>query len=314
MKSAPISFTSRALTTAFRWAPHLPEVAVRAAADAAALATWAIHGAGVRQLERNLATVRPTAADHLRAGSRRALRHYFRYYAEALYLPALTPAQIDARVLTDPPAQLQQHLREQSAILVLGHLGNWDLAGAWASRHLAPVLTVAEHLQPEELFEEFVRLREDVGMSIIPLDAADVFRQLIRRSREHPHLVCLLADRDLTRSGIAARIVGAPARVAAGPAALAAATGMPLYFVGSRHVRLTGERARQAGSRWGLALEFRGPLITSHTGAAAIADLTAQWTGLLSTFLRAHPLHWHMLQPVFDADLDLARIRQKQGA
>ncbi len=309
-----MNLVSRALTTAFRWAPRLPEPTVRAAADAAAFATWLARGSGVQQLEKNLATIRPQAASHTRSGSRRALRNYFRYYAEALYLPALTPALIDARVVVNPPAELREHLQEKSAIVVLGHLGNWDLAGAWASRHLAPVLTVAEHLQPEELFHEFVRLREDVGMSIIPLDDGNVFRQLISRSRQQRHLVCLLADRDLTRSGMPATITDQPARVAAGPAALAAVTGMPLYFVGSRHIRLAGERARRAGTRWGMALEFFGPLTTSARGEDAVADLTTQWTGLLSDYLRAHPLHWHMLQPVFDADLDLARIREKQGA
>lgn len=40
-------------------------------------------------------------------------------------------------------------------ICFLGHLGNWDTAGAWSTGHFAHVTTVAERLKPEEVFQEF---------------------------------------------------------------------------------------------------------------------------------------------------------------
>ena len=61
----------------------------------------------------------------------------------------------------------------------LGHLGNWDLAGAWGSRELGPVVTVAERLKPEEVYAEFLAFRESLGMTILPLTGGgDVFAQL----------------------------------------------------------------------------------------------------------------------------------------
>ena len=47
-------------------------------------------------------------------------------------------------------------------------MGNWDLAGAWASVHWTAVTTVAERPKPEEVFREFLEFREGLGMTILP--------------------------------------------------------------------------------------------------------------------------------------------------
>ena len=46
------------------------------------------------------------------------------------------------------------------AIVALPHMGNWDLAGAWACLTGMPVTTVAERLRPESLYDRFVAYRE----------------------------------------------------------------------------------------------------------------------------------------------------------
>ena len=309
-----MSVTDRLLKAAFQLGPMIPEPLLRAGAAAAATGVWAMGGAGVRQLEKNLARVRPAGAAGLRRASRIALRHYFRYYAEALRLPALSTAQIDARVELDMTPAAYEDITTRTTVGALGHLGNWDLAGAFATRNLAHVATVAERLEPEDVYRAFLDLREGVGMQILPLDrGSGVFGQLVRIARGGHHFLPLLADRDLSHTGVPAAICGQPARVAAGPAALAATARISLYFVGIRHRRLHGQRRRAAGSPWGIVVTFRGPFTTTRTGADAVADLTEQWTAAFSDYLREYPLHWHMLQPVFDADLDLSRIRAKQG-
>ena len=308
-----MTVTDRLLNAAFTYAPRLPDGLVRAACAFAADVAWLIRGSGVKQLEKNLLRIRAANPATVSKASRTAMRNYFRYYAEALRLGAYSKEQIDARVSVVMSEEARRDIAHGSTLLALGHLGNWDLAGAWGSRHLAPVLTVAEHLSPEELFRAFVKLREDAGMTIIALERGSrVFPQLLRHSRANHHLVCLLADRDLSHTGLPASLCGQPARVAAGPAGLSLAAKIPLYFVGIRHVRLTGQARRAAGSPWGIELEFTGPLTTAASGSEGIADLTAQWTAAMSHYLDRYPLDWHMLQPVFDADLDLARVRAKQ--
>nr|WP_182114169.1 phosphatidylinositol mannoside acyltransferase [Actinotalea sp. JY-7876] len=309
----------RAFLLAWHAADRLPEDVVRAAMLVAADAAWLVRGAGVRRLEANLRRARPDAdARTLRRLSREGMRTYLRYYAEAFTLGKLSDEQILARVRAVGAEALLEHLGAgRSIVLALGHEGNWDLAGAWASRHVAPVTTVAERLEPPEVFEEFVRLREGHGMSIIPLDAgSDVFRALIAAVRRGGLLVPLLADRDLTARGVEVDLLGERARVAAGPAALAVATGAPLVPTSIRHERLRGARRRAAGSRWGIVITFH-PEVAVPEGLPRherVHHLTQAWVDVVGQEIAEHPTHWHMLQRVFVADLDPERYAATTAA
>src|SRR5690606_30163606 len=140
----------------------------------------------------------------------------------AFRLPARDPDALvrATRVVGDGP--VRQALAEgRSVIAFLGHLGNWDMAGAWCTQNLGPVVTVAERLKPEQVFQDFLAFRESLGMTIIPLTGGgDVFARLTEATKQTA-IIPLLADRDLTRSGIEVDFAGDRSRVAVGPAALA---------------------------------------------------------------------------------------------
>lgn len=298
--------------TGWRLAARLPESVVRAAMLVAADVAWGRHGKGVRRLEANLQRVRPEADPReIRRLSRQGMRTYLRYYAEAFTLGQVSREQLDARVRAEGTSAVLDEIEAgRAALLALGHQGNWDLAGAWATVHVAPVTTVAERLEPPEVFAEFVALREGLGMTIIPLDAgSEVFRELVRSARSGGVLVPLLADRDLTARGIEVDLLGSRARVAAGPAALAVSTGAALFPVTLRHERLRGARRRAAGTRWGLVLTFHPAVPTPTQGSRAeqVQALTQAWVDVVGADIAAHPTHWHMLQKVFVEDLDPAR-------
>jgi lauroyl/myristoyl acyltransferase len=298
---------------AWRVARFVPEPVLRGAATLGADVVWWRRTGGVRQLERNLARVRPGLPDaDLRRLSRDGMRSYMRYYAEAFTLASFTPAQTDARVRGVGLDEVRAEIAAgRSIVLALTHMGNWDLAGAWATRAIAPVTTVAERLQPEEAFREFLAFREGIGLEIIPLDGTggEVFRRLVRAARSGARLVPLLADRDLTARGVEVRLFGETARVAAGPAALAASTGMPLMPVTIHYERLHGARRRAAGSPWGIVVTFH-PVVQAPTGlprAEQVATLTQAWVDVVAAGIAEHPQDWHMLQKVFVADLDPVR-------
>jgi len=295
----------RAFLWAWRAGRWVPGPVVRALTSAGADIAWLARGAGVRQLEANLARVRPELdARALRRLSRAGMRSYLRYYGEAFTLSASSREQIDARVR-------QPHLDAgRSAALALSHMGNWDLAGAWATHALAPVVTVAERLEPEELFQEFVRFREGVGLRIIPLTGGgDVFRQLVRAMREGGVLVPLLADRDLTANGVEVTLFGTTARVAVGPAALAVSLGAPLFAVAITYERLRGARRRAAGTPWGIVLDFM-PIEVPPAGLTSreqVQVMSQSWVQALEQAIARDPQDWHMLQKVFVEDLDADR-------
>lgn len=300
-----MNLTARAVLLASRLAPRAPEEAVRAIALVTADVSWLLRGRGVRRLEANLARVHPCDARELRRLSRAGMRTYLRYYAEAFTLGGRSREQIDARVRPIGDEALREHTAAGRAVVIaVGHQGNWDLAGAWATRAVAPVSTVAERLEPPEVFEAFVAMREEIGLEIFPLDAGrDVFRDLVRSARSGGRLIPLLADRDLTAHGVEVDLCGHRARVAAGPAALAITTGSPLFAVRMRHERLTGARRAAAGTRWGLVVDFVPVAVPDGPRAERVRALTQAWVDVVGADIAAHPTHWHMLQRVFLADL-----------
>lgn len=291
----------RAYEIAWTLAPRLPEPLVRGLFDAVFVVAARRGGKGVSRLRENYRRLRPEATDaELERLARQGMREYGRYWAEAFMLPRLSPDQIRRRVRVVAGARALKDMRSGSTVLALGHCGNWDLAGAWVSQNLAPILTVAERLKPERLFEEFVEFRQSLGMEVIALDAGqNVFGRLAERARQHHRIVALLADRDLTHRGLAVTLAGEEARAAAGPAALALTLDAPLYFTGIRSVRI--------GRGWGIELEFRGPLTVPEGAPDRVAALTQAWVNELTAYVTRYPTAWHMMQRVFAADLDPAR-------
>lgn len=310
--------TGKVFTLAWRNAHKVPEPILRAVFAAVADVTWLLHGAGVRQLEQNLARVRPGLSPRaLRRLSRAGMRSYMRYYREAFTLPAWTPEQVTARVRVVGEQNLREHLDgDRSPVLALSHQGNWDLAGAWATRHLTTVLTVAEHLEPEEVFQEFLAFRTGLGLEILALGDGDVFRDLVRGASRPGRIIPLLADRDLTARGIEVDLFGERARVAAGPAALAVSTGAPLVPAGIHYERLRGARRRAAGTPWGLVIRFfpRVEVPDDVPRSQRVAVATQAWVDALSVAIREHPEDWHMLQKVFVEDLDPERYARTRAA
>jgi len=301
-----------AFARVWRIAQRAPIGLVRAMCAAAAFLAWVARVGGVRQLEANLRRVRPELDPRgIRRLSRAGMASYLRYYAEIFEVHRLGEDQLQARVRPEGHEALREHFAQgRSVVLALTHMGNWDLAGAWAARELAPVTSVAEVLEPRELFEEFVALREGIGIAIVPLESgSDVFRQLVRIVRGGGQLVPLLADRDLTARGVEVDLFGERSRVAVGPAALGIATGAPVVPTGIFYERLRGARRRAARSRWGIVLRFH-PAVELPDGvqrADRLHQLTQGWVDTLAGDIAEHPQDWHMLQKVFVSDLDPER-------
>ena len=206
---------------------RLPAVLGYGLAHTVADVLWVSHRlrrttTGVGQLERNLSRILApgTPPRELHRVLRAGMRSYMRYFYEAFALPGVTQDEILARVRADLDPQLHEDVRAGSVVMALPHMGNWDLLGAWACRELATVLTVAERLKPDDLFNQFVSFRESLGMRIIgQAHGEKVFDRLLQTASQGHYVVALLADRDLSSAGITARLGGATARVAAGPAA-----------------------------------------------------------------------------------------------
>ncbi len=283
-----------------RW---LPERVAFALFTRAADLAFVRDGKGVRRLASNYARVRPNADAHeIRELAHAGMRSYLRYWCEAFRLPDLTPDEIRHRVRAEGDGPVRETLEAgRPVIAFLGHMGNWDLAGAWGEVALGHVVTVAERLEPEEVFEEFLEFRESLGMRILPLTGGgDVFPQL-RAAMVEPVIVPLLADRDLTRHGIPVRLLGQEASVAAGPAALAVATGAPLHPVSIRY-----EPASDIPSGWRTVVHFLPAVPDPREGTTRerVTAMSQACADALSEAIGEHLEDWHMMQRIFAADLE----------
>ncbi|MFF7314160.1 phosphatidylinositol mannoside acyltransferase [Streptomyces sp. NPDC008137] len=275
----------------------LPEpVAVRLGQTIADLA-WKQRGKGVQRLESNYARVVPDAGpERLAELSRAGMRSYLRYWMESFRLPAWSKERIkggfdpkDIHYLTEGMAA------GKGVILALPHLGNWDLAGAWVTTELGiPFTTVAERLKPETLYDRFVAYRESLGMEVLPHSGGTAFGTLARRLRDGG-LVCLVADRDLSASGVEVDFFGDTARMPAGPALLAQQTGALLLPVTLWYDDSPVMRGR-----------VHPPVEVPESGTRAerTSVMTQALADAFASGIADHPEDWHMLQRLWLADLD----------
>jgi KDO2-lipid IV(A) lauroyltransferase len=273
---------------------RMPEPVARATFQAMADQAWVRHTASVQQLERNLRRVVPHAGSReLRELSRDSMRSYFRYWSEVFRLPDWSNERIVTTLLCEDEVILRDALSAGGAVLSLPHAGNWDHAGAWACLTLQPLTTVAERLRPEGLYERFLAYRRALGMEVLPLSGAGgPFRTLLQRARDG-HLICLLGDRDLTANGVPVSFFGERATMPAGPAALALASGAPLLPV-------------TAWYEDGCSCVRIHPAVPEPTMGSRSEKVAAMTQVVADTFaggIRKHPQDWHMLQPLWSADL-----------
>ncbi|MFF7975081.1 phosphatidylinositol mannoside acyltransferase [Streptomyces sp. NPDC007905] len=278
----------------------LPEpAAVRLGRTIADLA-WKRRGKGVQRLEANYARVVPGAGpERLAELSRAGMRSYLRYWMESFRLPAWSAERVrtgfdakDIHRLTDALAS------GQGVVLALPHLANWDLAGAWVTTKLhTPFTTVAERLKPETLYDRFVAYREGLGMEVLPHSGGSAFGTLARRLRDGG-LVCLVADRDLSASGVEVDFFGERARMPAGPALLAQQTGallLPVTLWYDDSPVMKGQ--------------VHPPIEVPESGTRAekTSVMTQALADAFATGIADHPEDWHMLQRLWLSDLDPAK-------
>ncbi|MFI5772011.1 phosphatidylinositol mannoside acyltransferase [Streptomyces sp. NPDC051658] len=280
----------------------LPEPVARALFRTIADQVWKRRGKSVLRLESNLARVVPGASPaRLAELSKAGMRSYMRYWMESFRLPTWSPARIKASIEVADAHRLTDGLDTgRGVILALPHLGNWDLAGAWVTTDLkVPFTTVAERLKPETLYDRFVAYREGLGMEVLPHSGGAAFGTLARRLRAGG-LICLVADRDLSASGVEVEFFGDTARMPAGPALLAQQTGALLLPVTLGYDETPVMKAR-----------IHPPVETPESGSRTekTSSMTQALADAFAVGIADHPEDWHMLQRLWLADLETREDR-----
>jgi phosphatidylinositol dimannoside acyltransferase len=276
---------------------RMPAKAAYATFERIADTLWSRRGKDVLRLESNLRRVvgPDVSDDELRQLSKQGMRSYFRYWCDSFRLPAWSRETIVSSMVAYDDHHLADALAEGRGVVVaLPHMGNWDHAGAWATLAHSPVVSVAERLKPEDLYEKFLAFRRSLGMDIIPLTGGDPAFPYLQDRLKAGALVALLGDRDLGKGGVPVQFFGAKAKMPAGPAALAIDTGAAL---------VTAELFLDGGRN---AVRFHPPIEVPQEGQRSrrIFATTQLVADRFAGGIAAHPADWHMLQRVWVDDLD----------
>lgn len=164
------------------------------------------------------------------------------------------------------------------AIVVTGHLGNWEIGGAALAVRGIPVDAVAL-VQGNRLFDQdLVEARARLGMRVVARGAAP--REVLR-SLHAGRVAALVADQNARAAGVFVEFFGRLASTYRGPALFALRTGAPLFL--GIALRVAGERHQYRVVLEEVAITRTGDLERD------VEALTAAHTRALERWVRSAP-------------------------
>jgi KDO2-lipid IV(A) lauroyltransferase len=237
-------------------------------------------------VERQLTAVFPEKGrDEIERIARAAYGHLGRTTIETAVLPSYGRAQI-LDLFEDVSGWniVEERLaRGRGLIVVTGHLGNWELGGAYLAARGLPIDAVARHMN-NPLFDDYLTAtRERIGMTVVHDDQAV---KRVPRSLRSGRAVAFLVDQGAV--GLASSWVpffGRYAKTPRGPAVFALRLGAPIVF---------GVALRRPSGRYELTFE---PIEVHDTGdrEADVDRIVTDYTATLERWVRRAPEQylWH---------------------
>ena len=234
-----------------------------------------------------------------------AFRSYAASWLESFRLASTSRDELEAGMTWDGVGRIDDALAlGNGAVIALPHLGGWDFGGAWLASTGYPATVVVEALEPPELFEWFVGMREALGLSVVPHGPAA--GSAVLRALRRNEIVGLVSDRDLARNGVEVTFFGERTTLPGGPATLSLRTGAPLLPCAI----YSGPGRLHQGV-------IRPPIDTSRDAGSSLRSdvvrITQALAGELESLIRRAPEQWHMLQPNWPSDFELLDAQQPHG-
>ncbi len=247
------------------------------------------NGKAVKRFRSNLQVVLPSAkSDELEEIVIKGISSYFRYWCDTFRFPGWSKQRIIDSVNATNENLLKDPVAARTGVIVaLPHSGNWDHAGAYFCAQGIPLVSVAERVKPEKLFQKFLTYRQAIGMEILALDS-NTLPTLSDRLNDGK-LIALVADRDFSKNGVEVDFFGKKAKMPIGPALLSLRTGAPLIT------------AQVSYNPKGIQIDFLGPLTPRIQGTLEdrAKDLVQQCADNFAMGISKKPEDWHMLQRIW---------------
>jgi KDO2-lipid IV(A) lauroyltransferase len=274
---------------AWKFIGILPEKIAYALASFVADYAFNKNGKGVKRLRSNYKRVKPEISDvELNYLTKLGMRSYLRYWFDTFRLNKWsknriieTTYVIRENLLRDPIAL------KKGCIVALPHAGNWDHAAAYFCSTGITLTAVVEKLKPEAIFNKFLDYRSSIGIE--PISHKEKTIPILLERLRSGKLVALVADRDMSRSGVEVDFLGGVAKMPSGPAILAIESGAPLL---TAYIRYLDK---------GIEITFDETIKLPVSGAKEeqIKIVTQSIANNFAKRIKDSPVDWHMLQRIW---------------
>jgi len=157
---------------------------------------------------------------YLRKTVKQIYKNFGMYMVEFFQIPKWNSHWVEEKVELVNIHYLDQALKQsKGAIVLTGHLGNWELAGIVTSLLGYNLSAVALPFRNEKMATIFVRRRKSKGVNVILTGAnpKEYFRAFKKNS-----VIAILGDRLFTEKGMLVKFMGKETFLPRGPATLAA--------------------------------------------------------------------------------------------
>lgn len=243
-------------------------------------------GIRARVVEKQIAAAFPELSTReVKALARASFAHLGRATIETALLPAIgREGVLDLVESTSGWDLIEQALAAgKGAILVTGHLGNWELAGAYVAARGVPLDAIVRGMA-NPLFDHYLNAtRARIGMAVVR--DREAVRRTPRALREG-RAVAFVADQGVM--GLASTFVpffGRPAKTPRGAAVFAVRYGVPVLFVAA---------IRQPSGRYRVSAE-PVPVVDTGDRERDVDAIVARYTAVLERWVRSAPeqYFWH---------------------
>ena len=227
----------------------------------------------------------------------RCYRHFGSLIAEFLCLSRLPLDDLASFAVLENPQALDAALAQgKGALVVSGHLGNWELLSAGLAAHRQPYAAYVGRQHNARADDYINAMRKRLGVGTIPKEAA--MRGMLRVLKGGGTLG-IAADQHFSRNRHFVRFFGRPVSAAPGPASLIQHTGVPALF---------GEAVKVGRFRYVLRLAPLPVPPPSGNDELDLLRITQAFFDLLEQAVRRHPeqyfwMHRRWRTPPRESDL-----------
>jgi KDO2-lipid IV(A) lauroyltransferase len=172
--------------------------------------------------------------------------------------------------------------RGRGAIVITGHIGNWELLAAYFARVGVPIAAIARRINDPRLNQLLVDFRLRNGVRPILRESPSASREIIKILNQRG-LLAMLIDQDIKTTSVSVPFFGRLARTPAAAASLAVRRNLPV-------VPAFAQRRTEGGHRFTLLKPIYPP--QSGDRRADIVEMTRQFSAILEDRIRQNPAEW----------------------